>query len=62
VMAALSPHLEAADVLDPEAPVRQCHRYLSHRRDQLDYQDAIARNLPIGSGEIESVHRCVVQQ
>lgn len=62
VIKALSPHLEAADVADPQAPIRQCHRYLSYRLDQLDYQDAIARKLPIGSGEIESAHRYVVQQ
>ena len=29
---------------------------------QLDYQSALARDLPIGSGEIESAHRHVVQQ
>jgi hypothetical protein len=26
------------------------------------YKDAIARNLPIGSGEIESAHRYVIQK
>ena len=29
---------------------------------QLGYQSALARDLPIGSGEIESAHRHVVQQ
>ena len=58
----LRPHLEAAAVEESVAPVRQCHRYLSHRRDQLDYQRALARALPIGSGEIESAHRYIVQQ
>lgn len=62
VIAALSPHLEPADARELEAPVRQCHRYLSHRCEQLDYQDAIKKKLPIGSGEIESAHRYVVQQ
>ena len=62
VLAALSPHLEAAEALDPVAPVRQCQRYLSHRVKQLNYQEAIAHKLPIGSGEIESAHRYVVQQ
>ena len=62
VLAALSEALEPATVPDADAPVRACHRYLSNRLDHLDYQDALAKNLPIGSGEIESAHRYVVQQ
>jgi len=49
-------------VPDAEAPVRACHRYLSNRLAHLDYQGALAQGLPIGSGEIESAHRYVVQQ
>lgn len=59
---ALAAHLEEPCVDDSEAPVRQCHRYLSERREQLNYQSALARDLPIGSGEIESAHRYIVQQ
>lgn len=55
-------HLEPSGVDDSEAPVRQCHRYLSQRREQLDYQSALERDLPIGSGEIESAHRYIAQQ
>jgi hypothetical protein len=62
LLQALRPHLEEAGVADGEAPVRQCHRYLSQRADQLHYQRAIERGLPIGSGEIESAHRYIVQQ
>jgi hypothetical protein len=62
LLQALRPHLEDDEVADGEAPVRQCHRYLSQRRDQLHYQSAIERGLPIGSGEIESAHRYIVQQ
>lgn len=57
----LRPHLEASGVADEDAPVRQCHRYLSHRLHQLDYRSAIAAESPIGSGEIESAHRYIVQ-
>jgi len=32
------------------------------RREQLDYAGARAAGLPIGSGEIESGHRHVIQQ
>lgn len=62
VIESLREHLEADDVADSEAPVRSCHRYLSRRTDQLDYPGALARGLPIGSGEIESAHRYVVQK
>jgi len=31
------------------------------RRDQLDYQNAMERGLPVGSGLIESGHRHVLQ-
>ena len=54
--------IESPAVQDGDAPVRQCHRYLFNRREQLNYQGAIKRGLPIGSGEIESAHRYVVQQ
>ena len=62
VLAALSETLEPVTVADADAPVRACHRYLSNRLDHLDYQGALAQGLPIGSGEIESAHRYVVQQ
>lgn len=42
--------------------VRECYRYLTNRLDQLNYLDALLDGLPIGSGEIESGHRHVVQK
>jgi len=57
----LSPHLESDEIQDSHAPVRACRRYLSNRTDQLDYKSAIEKGLPIGSGEIESAHRYVIQ-
>ena len=54
VLNALQPHIEPAQTEDEHAPVRQCHRYLSQRLQQLDYKGAIDKGLPIGSGEIES--------
>jgi Uncharacterised protein family (UPF0236) len=59
---ALAGHCEAPEVGDEQAPVRRCRRYLSSRRAQLDYREALANGLPIGSGEIESAHRYVAQQ
>ena len=59
---ALAGHLESPEVADDQAPARLCHRYLSERRTQLNYRDALANDLPIGSGEIESAHRYIAQQ
>jgi hypothetical protein len=62
VIEALCPHLESSSVTEQEAPVRRCHRYLSQRLSQLNYRDALSQELPIGSDEIESAHRYIVQQ
>lgn len=62
VIESLRAHIEADEVADSEAAVRSCHRYLSRRKDQLDYPGALANNLPTGSGEIESAHRYIVQK
>jgi hypothetical protein len=44
-----------------EDPVYKCYRYMTNRKDQLFYKEALQKKLPIGSGEIESAHRYVVQ-
>lgn len=62
VLAQLARHVEPDTVADPDAPVRAAQRYFSNRRHQLDYLGAREQGLPIGSGEIESAHRYVVQQ
>jgi hypothetical protein len=62
VLQQLARHCEAPDVDEEQAPVRRCHHYLSDRRNQLNYRDALAKDLPIGSGEIESAHRNIAQQ
>ena len=60
VLRSLQPHLEAPNT--QEAPVSAAYRYLTQRHDCLNYVDARNRNLPIGSGEIESGHRHVIQK
>lgn len=62
VQTGLVPSLEAPEVPDALAPVRGCYRYLTNRPGQFEYQRALAADLPIGSGEIESAHRYVIQQ
>lgn len=44
-----------------ESPIYKCYRYMTNRKEQLFYKEAITKKLPIGSGEIESAHRYVVQ-
>jgi hypothetical protein len=60
VLRTLRPHQETEGT--QETPVRSAYRYLSDRADHLDYRTARQNDLPIGSGEIESGHRHVVQQ
>lgn len=62
VIESLVPYLEGDAVEAAQAKVRACHRYLSNRIGQLDYKGAIEKGLPIGSGEIESAHRYVIQK
>ena len=62
VEAGLVPYLEAPEAADALAPVRSCYRYLTNRPGQFEYQRALAADLPIGSGEIETAHRYVLQQ
>lgn len=58
VLEALAPFVAA----DSDNPVTVCDRYIRNRLDQLDYQGAIQNDLPIGSGEIESAHRYIIQE
>jgi hypothetical protein len=58
VLAALEPFWER----NRDGPATACHRYISKRLSQLDYQNALDRKLPIGSVEIESAHRYVIQE
>lgn len=62
VLLALQSHIEPQHIPDEEAPVRACYRYIKNRPHQLDYKTAIANDLPIGSGEVESAHRYVIQK
>jgi len=61
VLTELAAHREAEGVAEQSAPVRRCARYIQARLEYLDYAGAIARDLPIGSGEIESGNRSVLQ-
>lgn len=58
----LSPWMDPEKIADKFAPVRVCCRYIKNRIEYLYYQSAINADLPIGSGEIESAHRYVIQE
>lgn len=62
VLRSLSTHLEPSSTSQQETPVREAYRYLDQRRALLDYQSARQKKLPIGSGEIESAHRHLIQK
>jgi Uncharacterised protein family (UPF0236) len=60
VLRSMEAHQETAAAA--ETPVRDACRYLKERQNSLDYAAARHHKLPIGSGEIESAHRHVIQQ
>lgn len=62
VLNSLLPYIESISTAEKDAPVRKCHRYISNRPGQFDYKSAIEADLPIGSGEIESAHRYIIQK
>ena len=62
VLRALERHQEPPSVRAEAAPVRSAYRYIDQRQEQLDFAGARQRAYPIGSGEIESAHRHVIQK
>jgi hypothetical protein len=61
VMSELDRHLEPESD-SGDTPVRDAYRYIANRAGQFDYPAAIANQLPIGSGEVESAHRYIIQK
>jgi hypothetical protein len=59
ILRTLEPHREAAGTA--ETPVEDAARYIRQRLAHLHYAQARKANLPIGSGEVESGHRHVIQ-
>jgi hypothetical protein len=42
--------------------IRDCIKYIENRPGQFNYQQAIKKGLPIGSGKVESTHRSLMQK
>jgi hypothetical protein len=59
ILRTLEPHRETPQAL--ESPVEDAWRYIHQRLHHLHYPQAVKANLPIGSGEVESAHRHVIQ-
>lgn len=59
ILRTLEPHREIAGAT--ETPVEDASRYIRQRLQHLHYAQARKANLPIGSGEVESAHRHVIQ-
>ena len=47
---------------DKEEKIKKCLRYMKNRMNKFDYKNAIEKDLPIGSGEIESANKSIVQK
>ena len=64
VLGALKAHQAVAPtpIGEPDLdPVQACRQYLENRLSYFDYAAALKAGLPIGSGEVESGHRSVIQ-
>lgn len=61
VLSELQNHKESPETPAENAPVNSALRYLENRSECLDYASAIKKELPIGSGLIESAHKHVLQ-
>jgi hypothetical protein len=47
---------------DPEVSPQRLLKYFEDNRERLNYVSALQRHLPIGSGQVESAARHIVQQ
>lgn len=54
-------HLKEFAMVNEGSATNKCYHYLKRRLHQLHYDEAIKHDLPIGSGEIESAHRYIIQ-
>lgn len=61
VIATLKKALEPESLSDEEAPVRCAWRYMTNRPNAFNYHLALEKDLPIGSGMIESSHGHILQ-
>lgn len=61
VMRRLKQHIDS-EQSEHECGALKCYNYMEKRTHHFDYEGALKNKLPIGSGEVESGHRSVVQK
>jgi hypothetical protein len=61
VFQALQEYINSKESDQDACPVQKCFNYMDKRRKYLNYKDALDADLPIGSGEIESGIRAIIQ-
>lgn len=53
---------EEQEIAPDHEGLEACLRYIKNREGQFDYAGAVAKELPIGSGKVESTHRSLIQR
>jgi len=54
--------IDNLEVKDASSGIIECYHYMEKRLEHINYKIALDKGLPIGSGEIESSHRSVIQK
>lgn len=62
VLKDLKSHIDDSTNKEHACDAVKCYQYIEKRPGQFNYKDALDQDLPIGSGEIESGHRSVIQK
>lgn len=62
VLSSLESHINDPDKKEHSCGAAKCYQYIDTRPNQFNYKNALDQDLPIGSGEIESAHRSIVQK
>lgn len=62
VFCELKTRLETLEKVPEESGLVKCIRYMEKRIKYMNYEEVSKKGLPIGSGEIESSHRHIVQK
>ena len=57
----LQKHIDLKSCRHEKCPAEKCFNYMNKRRKYLDYKGASDKGLPVGSGEIESGIRSIIQ-
>jgi hypothetical protein len=62
VLKNLENHINNPEQKEHECSAIKCRQYIENRPGQFNYKDALDQGLPIGSGEIESGHKFIIQK